>query len=544
MSGPLLAVRDVSVQFDGLRALSDVSFTVARGELLALIGPNGAGKTTLLNVLGGEIKPTAGGVTYDGVPTNGLKPFEIVRKGLARSFQAAETFQHLSVRENVMVGGVPRARSSLLACLSGSGRTKLDAGAMRTEADMHLHTVGLLSSADAPASTLTAGQRRLLSIARILATGVQTLVLDEPGAGLNEREKAGLGDVILSLSETGRTILFVDHDMPLVSRIARRILVLDRGQLIADDEPDVVRANPKVVEAYLGVRKISPLKARPAAGASKKTPEPLLSVRDLHVNYAGLIAISKISIEVGEGELVALVGANGAGKSTLLRSIARLETCQAGELSFGGVDLRRVQTDRAVSLGISLVPEGRALFGSLTVAENLAAGRYARRRADGFRHVLWRSAEERAAYEERLGTVYDLFPILKERVHQLAGTLSGGQGQMLAIGRALMGAPRLLMLDEPSLGLAPQVVEEIFAGIERLRQAGLTILLVEQNIAAALAISDRAYVLANGAIATQGAGCELLEDPRITEAYLGNNHALRQPLPPRKPLAAAGGVRG
>jgi branched-chain amino acid transport system ATP-binding protein len=544
MSGPLLVVQDVSVQFDGLRALSGVSFTVARGELLALIGPNGAGKTTLLNVLGGEIEPTTGSVTYDNVPTNGLKPFEIVRSGLARTFQAAETFQHLSVRENVMVAAVPRARAGLLACLSGFGRTRTDSGVMRTEADMHLDAVGLLSNADAPASTLTAGQRRLLSIARILATGAQTLVLDEPGAGLNEREKKELGDVILSLSGAGKTILFVDHDMPLVSRIARRILVLDRGQLIADDEPDAVRANPKVVEAYLGVRKASPPKARQAMGSTRKASEPLLSVKDLHVNYAGLIAIDQISIDVGEGELVALVGANGAGKSTLLRSIARLETCKAGELSFGGVDLRRLRTDCAVSLGISLVPEGRALFGSLTVEENLAAGRYARRRADGFRHVLWRSSGERRAFEERLEAVYDLFPILKERAGQFAGTLSGGQGQMLAIGRALMGAPRLLMLDEPSLGLAPQVVEEIFAGVERLRQEGLTILLVEQNIAAALAISDHAYVLANGAIVAQGTGTELLGDRRITEAYLGSDHSLRQQISPPQLLTAAGGVRG
>jgi branched-chain amino acid transport system ATP-binding protein len=544
MSGPLLTVRDVSVQFDGLRVLSDVSFTVARGELLALIGPNGAGKTTLLNVLGGEIKPTTGSVTYGGVPTNGLKPFEIVRKGLARTFQAAETFQHLSVRENIMVGAIPRVHAGLLACLSGFERTRTDSGVMRTEADMHLDAVGLLPNADASASTLTAGQRRLLSIARILATGAQTLVLDEPGAGLNEREKKELGNVILSLSGAGKTILFVDHDMPLVSRIARRILVLDRGQLIADDEPDAVRTNPKVVEAYLGVRKVSPPKARLATGSPKKASEPLLSVKDLHVNYAGLIAIDRISIDVGEGELVALVGANGAGKSTLLRSIARLEMCKAGELSFGGVDLRQLRTDRAVSLGISLVPEGRALFGSLTVEENLAAGRYARRRVDGFRHVLWQSSGERRAFEERLGAVYDLFPILKERAGQLAGTLSGGQGQMLAIGRALMGAPRLLMLDEPSLGLAPKVIEEIFAGVERLRREGLTILLVEQNIAAALAISDHAYVLANGAIVAQGTGTELLEDRRITEAYIGSDHSLRPKISPPQLLAAARGVHG
>ena len=173
--------------------------------------------------------------------------------------------------------------------------------------------------------------------------------------------------------------------------------------------------------------------------------------------------------------------------------------------------------------GISLVPEGRALFSSLTVLQNLAAGRYARRRAEGFRHVIWRSASERRQFEERLDAVYKLFPILKERAQQLAGTLSGGQQQMLAIGRALMGDPRFLMLDEPSLGLAPQVLAEILRCVEKLRDEGLTILLVEQNVAAALAIADRGYVLANGRVVAQGPGRVLLDDHRLTEAYLGSN---------------------
>ena len=169
------------------------------------------------------------------------------------------------------------------------------------------------------------------------------------------------------------------------------------------------------------------------------------------------------------------------------------------------------------------MPEGRALFSSLTVLQNLAAGRYARRRARGFRHVIWRSAVERRQFEERLDAVYQLFPVLKERAQQLAGTLSGGQQQMLAIGRALMGDPRLLMLDEPSVGLAPQVLAEILQCIAKLRNEGRTILLVEQNVVAALGVADRGYVLANGRVVAQGSGPALLDDPRITEAYLGTD---------------------
>jgi branched-chain amino acid transport system ATP-binding protein len=212
-------------------------------------------------------------------------------------------------------------------------------------------------------------------------------------------------------------------------------------------------------------------------------------------------------------------------------------------MSFLGADLGAIGPDQVVMRGLSLVPEGRALFASLSVLDNLLAGRYAARRTAGVVSLLNPPAGERRATEDRLQTVYELFPILRERRDQLAGTLSGGQGQMLAIARALMAAPRLLMLDEPSLGLAPQVVEEIMACLDRLRSHGLTILLVEQNATAALGIADRGYVLANGRVVKSGSARELRGDPAITSAYLGAANdagaAADEPAPPARAAAAA-----
>ena len=238
----------------------------------------------------------------------------------------------------------------------------------------------------------------------------------------------------------------------------------------------------------------------------------MLKVRNLDVAYGRLMVLRRVSLHINKGEIVTIIGANGAGKTTLLKTITGLVPASDGEIFFDGQDLRRLPTDKIVFLGCSLVPEGRQVFATMPVKENLLLGAY----------VQFRRGKRHEARGD-LDRVYELFPVLKQREHQLAGTLSGGEQQMLAIGRALMSRPSLIMLDEPSMGLAPLVVKEILNIIVRIREAGNTVLLVEQNARSALKIADSGYVLETGRIVLQGSSEELLANKDVQRAYLGRD---------------------
>ena len=233
----------------------------------------------------------------------------------------------------------------------------------------------------------------------------------------------------------------------------------------------------------------------------------MLKVTDLVVSYGGIEALKGISFEVEEGQIVTLIGANGAGKSTTLRTISGLVAPKSGRIYFEGRDITDFNTQKIVETGIAMVPEGRRVFANLTVLENLRIGAYLRK--------------DKEVIEEDIRYVYELFPRLEERSWQLAGTLSGGEQQMLAVGRAVMTRPKMIMMDEPSLGLAPLVVRDIFKIIRTLKETGMTVLLIEQNANAALNACDYAYVMETGRITTSGTGQELLASEAIQEAYLG-----------------------
>ncbi len=235
----------------------------------------------------------------------------------------------------------------------------------------------------------------------------------------------------------------------------------------------------------------------------------MLSVREVRSSYGRIEVLHGISMDVAPGEVVVVIGANGAGKTTLMRLISGVQPISGGEVRFLGDCLSRRPAHQRVGLGIAQVPEGRQIFGPLTVEENLHLGAWSRRPRD-------------AAFASSLRWVFDAFPVLEQMRHRQAGSLSGGQQQMLAIGRAMMSRPKMLLLDEPSMGLAPQIVAQIFASLSELKKQGMTILLVEQNVNAALRLADRAYVLETGAITLQGSAQSLAADPRVREAYLGH----------------------
>ncbi len=514
-----LAVEEISVRFGGLQALQDVNLEVHAGAVNGLIGPNGAGKTTLFNVITGLQAPTQGRVRLGGEDVTRLSPHRRARLGIARTFQRLELFGTLTARENVQMAAETRRR-------------RPTGVSSRTEADTILAHIGLSHVADEPTDLLPTGLARLVELGRALATGPSVLLLDEPSSGLNQEETVELGQVLVDLAGRGVAVLLVEHDMSLVMSISDHVSVLDYGAVIADGDPASVQADRAVQAAYLGTAEDEPV-TQPSTSVFVSTPgppppppsapagntmiafpvqatppaasTPMLVIDDVHAAYGRIEVVHGVSLEIAEGSVYALLGPNGAGKSTLLKVASGRMAATSGTVSFDGEELRRPVPDRLARRGLCAVPEGRAVFPNLTVAENLLMYSY-------------RSRDTKVADLEEQS--YARFPVLGERRRQLAGRLSGGEQQMLALARALFTSPRMLLLDEISMGLAPLVVAELYELVaQAVAQDRITILLVEQFAQTALAIADHAGVMVNGRLVRTGSPAEVGD--HLLSAYMG-----------------------
>ena len=521
----LLRLDNVQRHFGGVRAVDGVSLEVEEGSIYGLIGPNGAGKTTLVNVVTGYVPFQSGRAWLGSDELTGLPAHRIASVGVARTFQNIRLFKDLSAQENVVVGMHARRRDDTLAQLATLPIFRRDQKARLEEAHRLMDSVGLTAKdiKGRAAGTLPYGDQRRLEIARALALKPRLLILDEPAAGMNPSEKHGMRELIESLNKEGLTILLIDHDMRLVMGVCTRVAVLNFGKKIADSTPEEVSTDAGVIKAYLGTggeREVSSapgasgvdesvevIEAGATSGVAAEPANAILEVRDLSVSYGAVNAVRGVSLRVGRGEVVALIGANGAGKSTILNTLSGLIRPDSGSAVFDGLDLTSASASAIVRRGLVQVPEGREILARQTVLENLELATWGRR--------------DRTAVGKDIDAAMKRFPILGERRAMRAATLSGGEQQMLAIARGLLAKPRLLLLDEPSLGLAPQMVDEVFATIDEIHKDGTTILLVEQNALRALAIADRAYVIETGQILLSGSGEDLLHNPAVRRAYLG-----------------------
>lgn len=490
----------ISMVFGGVRAVSDLSFEVKPAAITGLIGPNGAGKTTALNMLSGFYQPTSGSFSLDGATLQGKNAYTIARRGIARTYQTSELFGTLSVEDNVALA---TSRGKLGGLLDTA---RFNASDVRGLSRQLLAYCGYFGATDTPAADLAHVDRRLVEIARALATDPDVLLLDEPAAGLSTEDKKQLATLLRRISAAGISVVVVEHDMTLVMDICDQLVVLDAGRRLAIGTPIEIQNDPAVRQAYLGDAEMG---NQDIANRVHRvvTGEEVLGVGNLVTGYGAEPVLQGIDIQVKRGEMVALLGANGAGKSTLMRALAGLHRPVSGGIHFEGTELGKLSADAIVAKGLVLVPEGRQVFKDLSVLDNIRLGAF-----------LY-PQDMNTRVEEMLTR----FPRLRERLHQRAGLLSGGEQQMLAVARGLMSRPKILLLDEPSLGLAPKIIAELFAALDRLRSENMTILLVDQMAALALALADRAYVIEGGRVAAQGTAAEIASNDGLAKAYLGGH---------------------
>jgi branched-chain amino acid transport system ATP-binding protein len=518
---PLVEVSGIVKRYGGLVAIDHVDLQLEPGTITGVIGPNGAGKSTLVGLIGGAVVPSAGSIRLDGRDISRLAASERARAGIGRTYQIPRPFLDMTVEENLEV-----AQYSI--------QPFIRAALAQEERAMLLKRTGLADVANLPARVLPLLRRKRLEVARALALKPRIVLLDEVGAGLVDSEITELIALIHSIADPRTAIVIVEHVLRVVRECCARSMVLNFGKKLVEGPTMEIFANDEVAAVYLGtggsrepvasLGRVTHLEAQSAirvAGpeaersimSSLITPPsvgganpPLLDLQGICSGYGQARVLKGIDLTIPEGQAVAILGANGAGKTTLARTISGAITPTSGVLRIAGDNVSGRPPHRIAELGIAHCMEGRRIFPTLSVQENLL--------------IAARNADASAA-RERLDAVYDLFPVLAERKDQGGTSMSGGQQQMLAIGRALMARPRLIIFDEISLGLAPVVMDKLYEALAVLKQAGMTLIIIEQDVDRALTLADHAYVLEHGAFGLSGAPSKIAADPRLRHIYIG-----------------------
>ena len=486
----LLEARALTKRYGGVTALDDLSLRIDAGDVVGVMGPNGAGKSTLLKALLGEVRPDGGDILLDGTSVLGWPTHRIAQAGVALANQVPRPFRRLTVEQNVHVGTLAR----------GDRLRHVDVLAL----------CGLADKAKRLAGTLTLLDLKRLELARALSLHPRILFLDEVGAGLVAHETEQMIEIVRRVQSEGVALVVVEHVEGVIRALAQRVIVIDWGKVVCAGTPDQVAADPLVRSIYLGEGAAARRPDDAVRSRGEASPdEPVLELDGVSAQYGQARALDGVSLRVQPGEVVSVLGANGAGKTTMTRVITGLLPASAGEIRIAGAPVNRLAPHHRVRRGVACSPEGRRIFGELTVWENLLLGGYILSNAD------------RIARAEEL---CESFPLLAERRGQPAGTLSGGQQQVLAMARALMSRPRLLILDEASLGLSPVAVDTVYEAIGQVRGTGVAVLLIEQNAHRSLSIADHAYVLDRGRVTYDGPPQVLDDTDRLSAAYFGAAH--------------------
>lgn len=507
----IIEARGLTKRYGGLIAIDSIDLTFREGEITGVIGPNGAGKSTLIGLLGGALTPTSGQVLFEGKDISAIPASERARAGIGRTYQLPRPFLNMTVRENLQVAQFSRT-------------PWMPTHVARAETDNILDRCGLGDVANIQARNLPLLRRKRLELARALMLNPRVLMLDEVGAGLVDHEISELISLIRDLHNEQMSIIIVEHVIQIVRACCKSLYVLNFGRKFAEGETSDILASDDVAAVYLGtahhVNHVdSEVKPRTQllnramfrredqhGNCVEPLAKSLLKIDGISAGYGQAKVLKEISIDIAAGEVVAILGSNGAGKTTLANVIAGSLVPTAGQITLDGKDITRAPAYQRFGMGLAHCMEGRRIFAELSVEENL--------------RIAIRGTS-RTEIESRIEDVYTLFPVIKERRRHPGTSLSGGQLQMLAIARALVSHPRLVIFDEISLGLAPIVMDQLYQALVKLKERGLTMIVVEQDVERALELADNVHVLQQGRILLSGSTTRVGSDRQLRDLYLG-----------------------